>query len=232
MTASGLLERILLLPQPDWSRDRLRWWRVLYPIIRGIGLFLAPVRVEGEANIPEGRCILAANHVRWLDPPWLTFALNRPIRFMGKSEMFAVPILGWALRQAGCFGVRRGESDRRAFVTCLRVLEADLPLGLFPEGHRSESGALIRAHPGVGALAIRSGAPIVPVAILGTRRVVLGRFWRRDITIRIGAPFRPPEAESAQRDPQAVADAIMRRVADLLPREMRGVYGEQDGDRE
>lgn len=217
-----------MLPDATWSQERLRWWRVLFPVIRGIGLFLAPVRLEGTANLPAGGSILAANHVRWIDPPWLMFALGRAVRFMGKAEIFDVPIVGWALRQSGCFSVRRGESDRRAFVTALRVLEAQLPLGFFPEGHRSESGALIRAQPGLGAIAIRSDAPIVPIAIMGTRRVVLGRFWRRDITIRIGRPFRASEL-SVAREPQEVADEAMRRIAALLPSEMRGVYAPEMG---
>ncbi len=214
---------IVLLPDPDWSERRLLWWRALFPVIRAIGLFLAPVRLEGVANIPAGASILAANHVRWMDPPWLMFALRRSVRFMGKSEVFDVPIIGWALRQCGCFSVRRGGSDRRAFVTALRVLEAGLPLGFFPEGHRSEDGSLIRAQPGLGAIAIRSDAPIVPIAIIGSRSAVLGRFWRRDITIRVGSPFRASELSLA-RDPQEVADETMRRIAALLPAEMQGVY--------
>ena len=212
-----------MLPSPDTPQRRLYVWRVVYPIVRALALFLLPVRLEGVERIPPGGVILVANHISWKDPPWLTFALGRAVRFMGKEELFRVPVLGGILRLAGNFGVRRGEADRRAMVTALRVLQAGLPLGFFPEGHRSESGAMIRAHPGVGLIARRAGVPIVPVGVIGSKQARLGAFWRRDVLFRIGEPF--DAKELATGDEQAAADEIMRRVAALLPSEMRGVYG-------
>ena len=212
-----------MLPSPDTPQERLYVWRVVYPIVRAVALFLLPVRVDGIERIPPGGVILVCNHISWKDPPWLTFALGRAVRFMGKEELFRFPFLGGILRLAGNFGVRRGEADRRALVTALRVLAAGLPLGFFPEGHRSESGAMIRAHPGVGLVARRAGVPIVPVAVIGSKRARLGAFWRRDVLFRIGEPFDAKELPKG--DEQAAADEIMRRVGALLPSEMRGVYG-------
>ena len=212
-----------MLPSPDTPQDRLYVWRVGYPLLRALALFLMPVRLEGVERIPAGGVILVANHISWKDPPWLTFALDRAVRFMGKEELFRVPILGGVLRLSGNFGVRRGEADRRALVTALRVLHAGLPLGFFPEGHRSETGAMIRAHPGVALVARRAGVPIVPVGVIGSKQARLGAFWRRDVLFRIGEPFAPGELPKG--DEQAAADEIMRRVAALLPSEMRGVYG-------
>ena len=136
-----------MLPAPDTPQDQLYVWRVVFPIARAIALFLVPVRIEGIERIPRGAALIVANHASWKDPPLLTFALDRSVRFFAKEELFRIPILGGALRLAGNFGVRRGEADRRALVTALRVLAAGLPLGFFPEGHRSESGAVIRARP-------------------------------------------------------------------------------------
>ena len=96
---------------------------------------------------------------------------------MGKRELFETPVIGFLLRAIGAFPVRRGEADRGALQMALAVVAAGQPLGFFVEGHRSESGQLIRGRPGV-----------------------------------------------ATKDPQAVTDAIMRRVAALLPPEQRGVY--------
>lgn len=213
-----------MLPSPDTPQQRLYLWRVVFPVLRALALFLVPARLQGVERIPRGGVLLVANHANWKDPPLLTFVLDRAVRFLAKEELFRVPVLGGALRFAGNFGIRRGEADRRALVTALRVLAAGLPLGFFPEGHRSPTGALIRAHPGVAMVAKRADVPIVPIAITGTKRARVGAFWRRDVTFRIGEPFRA--SELAGLDDQAAADEIMRRIAALLPGEMRGVYGE------
>lgn len=204
--------------------DALPVWHALFPPIRALALFLLPARIEGEERVPSGGFILVANHASWIDPPWIEFVLNRPIRYMAKRELFEIPILGWLLRQAGCFPVVRRGADRRAVVRALQLVQAGQVLGLFPEGHRSDTGSLIRAHPGVGFIARRSGAPILPVGVLGSRMARLGRFWRRDLTIRIGEPF--TAADIGDLDEQGLADAIMRRIAALLPAEQRGVYSE------
>jgi 1-acyl-sn-glycerol-3-phosphate acyltransferase len=143
---------------------------------------------------------------------------------MGKQELFETPVIGFLLRAIGAFPVRRGEVDRRALQMALAVLAAGQPLGLFVEGHRSESGQLIRARAGVGYVALRSGAPIIPLAVSGTRGARLGAFWRRDIVFRVGPPFRAADLDVKTDDQQALADAIMRRVAVLMPPEQRGVY--------
>jgi len=212
-----------MFPSPDTPQQRLYIWRIVYPIVRALALFLVPVRLEGVERIPPGGVILVANHINWKDPPWLTFALGRAVRFMAKEELFRFPILGGALRLSGNFGVRRGEADRRALVTALRVVAAGLPLGFFPEGHRSDTGAMIRAHPGVALIAKRASVPIVPVGVIGTRGARLGAFWRRDVTFRFGEPFSAGDITAT--DEQAAADQIMKRVAAQLPSEMRGVYG-------
>ena len=165
-----------------------------------------------------------ANHINWKDPPWIEFALGRAIRYMGKQELFETPVVGYVLRAIGAFPVRRGEADRRALQVALAVIAAGQPLGLFVEGHRSESGQLIRGRPGVGYVAQRSGAPIVPLAVSGTRGARLGRFWRRDILLRIGKPFHVADLDVKGDDQQALVDAIMGRIAALMPPEQRGVY--------
>jgi 1-acyl-sn-glycerol-3-phosphate acyltransferase len=197
----------------------------LFPLVRAVASFLVPWRLEGAVNVPRrGGYILVANHINWKDPPWIEFALGRAIRYMGKSELFETPFIGYILRAIGAFPVRRGEADRGALQMALKVLAAEQPLGFFPEGHRSESGQLIRGRPGVAYVAMRSGAPIVPLAVSGTPRARLGVFWRRDVLLRVGERFQVSDLGVKPDDPQAVSDAIMRRVAALLPHEQRGVY--------
>jgi 1-acyl-sn-glycerol-3-phosphate acyltransferase len=212
---------------PVLPEERLWLWRLLFPIVRALAGFLAPWRLVGAENIPRtGGYIVVANHINWKDPPWIEFALGRAIRYMGKRELFQTPVIGFVLRAIGAFPVRRGEIDRGALQMALKVLAAGQPLGFFPEGHRSESGQLIRGRPGVAYVAQRSGAPIIPLAVSGTRRARLGAFWNRDILFRVGTPFRAADLGVRLDDQQALADAIMRRVGALLPPEQRGVYRE------
>jgi len=210
---------------PVLPEEKLWLWRLGFPPVRALAAFLAPWRLEGAENIPRnGGYILVANHINWKDPPWIEFALGRAIRYMGKRELFERPVIGFLLRGIGAFPVRRGEADRGALQMALNVLAAGQPVGFFAEGHRSESGQLIRGRPGVAYVAQHSGAPIVPLAISGTRGARLGKFWRRDIVIRVGEPFHAADLGAKADDQQALVDAIMRRVAALMPPEQRGVY--------
>lgn len=212
--------------RPDAPAERLWLWRIGFPIVRAVATAVLPVCLEGGEHIPPaGPYILVSNHSNWYDPPAIEFALRIPVRFMTKRELFAVPIIGFALRASGKFPVRRGERDRRALETALRVLAADQPLGFFPEGTRSKDGRLRRAKPGIGFLARRSGAPLVPIAVTGARDMRLGVRPSRAIVVRAGPAFTLADLDGATLDDQALADAIMERIADLLPEDMRGAYG-------
>ena len=204
------------------ARDLLLW-RLLFPPARALALFLIPVRVEGARHLPRsGPYLLVGNHVSWIDPPWLEFVIGRPIRYLAKRELFAVPILGWVLRQSGVLSLERDSPDRAALRTALAFLSNGEIVGIFPEGHRSRTGKLLRARPGVSLIARRSGAPVIPVAFSGTDDAKLGRFWRRDVTIRFGEAFLATDLVG--QDEQALTDGIMRRIAAMLPPERRGAY--------
>ena len=181
------------------------------------------MRLEGRERIPKvGPYIVVANHVDWKDPPAIEITFRVAIRFMAKIEAFRMFFLGGLLRGIGCFPVRRGESDRRAIVTCLQVLRAGNVLGFFPEGTRSRDGVLHRGHPGIAFLAAKSGAPILPVGVTGTRAAKL---FRSEIRVRVGRPFTVAELALPEgAGEQAIADAIMRRIAALLPTQMHGEY--------
>ena len=212
---------------PEWPVERMFLWRLLFPPVRTIVMALVNVRVEGRENVPaSGPCILVSNHINWKDPPLITIALDRSVRYMAKVQAFSYPLLGYILRATGAFPVRRGEGDRRALVTALRVLGGGQILGFFPEGHRSESGALLRGKPGLGFLAARfPDAPIVPIAMIGTKQPLLRLIFGGHAVLRVGRPFRLTDLKAEERsDEQAITDAIMRRIATLLPPEMRGAY--------
>lgn len=220
-----MIER-LFADAPTSPVSRLWVWRLLFPPIRAFVMLFIEIGVHGREHIPaSGPYIVASNHINWKDPPVVSLALAIPIRWMAKVEVFRWFVVGFLLRGIGSIAVRRGESDRRAMVTGLRVLEKGLPLGVFPEGHRSEDGRLLRGRPGIGLLAERTNALIVPCGITGTPTARFRLIRRREVEISFGPPFRvsdlPPEERT---DHQAVADAVMRRIAAQLPEAMRGMY--------
>ena len=195
------------------------------------------VHVEGLEHVPtSGPLILSANHISNADPPlmaaWLTPALGRPVHWMAKAEALEWPIAGWFMRQNGAFGIRRGAADTEAFRLARSVLEDGRVLGAFPEGTRSPTGALQQAKDGVTLLALRTGAPILPVGIAGT-----DRFWPRGrkvwrvggrISMRVGEPFvleRRAGPDGKKESLDAVTLRLMLRIAELLPERHRGVYG-------
>ena len=208
--------------------SRLWIWRLLFPPVRWVIAHITRIAVVGREHVPPtGAYILVANHVNWKDPPVVSVALGVPIRWMAKREVFDYPIIGFLLRGVGNFAIRRGESDRRALQLAMRVLDRGLPLGVFPEGHRSEHRALLRGRPGISLLAEKSGAVIVPCGIAGTTTSFLGLIGRQRITLSFGAPFRISDLpQEARGDRQAAADAIMLRIAEQLPPVMRGVYAQ------
>jgi 1-acyl-sn-glycerol-3-phosphate acyltransferase len=212
---------------PEWPAERLWLWQLLFPPIRTIVRALVHVRVEGRENLPEsGPYILVSNHINWKDPPLISIFLDRSVRYMAKIQAFSYPLLGYLVRATGAFPVRRGEGDRRALVTALRVLGGGQILGFFPEGHRSENAKLLRGKPGVGFIASRvPDAPLVPIAMIGTKQPLRRLVFGGHAVLRVGRPFRLTDLTTEERrDEQAVTDAVMRRIASLLPDEMRGAY--------
>lgn len=212
---------------PELPRERLWVWRFLYPPVRAVVLALIRIDVEGSEHLPrQGPFFLVSNHQNWKDPPFIVFGLDLDVRFMAKIQAFDYPVLGFLLRGIGSFPVRRGESDRRALVTALKVIGAGRALGFFPEGHRSTDGSLLRAKPGIAFLIERvPDVPIVPCAVIGSKRSLVGLALGGSVRLRLGPAFGVRDLAAEERhDAQAMADAVMRRIAALVPPEMRGAY--------
>jgi 1-acyl-sn-glycerol-3-phosphate acyltransferase len=154
--------------------------------------------------------------------------LPRPIALMSKVEN-ARGLLKLGIPLLGAFTVRRGAADRRALRMAEQVLEQGRLLCMFPEGTRSVDGVLGTAHGGAALLAIKSAAPIIPVAITGTPRIFLRDFpWvgLPRVTVTVGAPFdvRLPDRTAQRGDRDRVTGAIMMHIAALLPPDLRGVH--------
>jgi glycerol-3-phosphate dehydrogenase (NAD(P)+) len=160
---------------------------VLEPFLR---LYLRLDRV-GREHIPaSGPAILAANHRSFLDPWIVGICLRRPIHFVAKRELFEKRLNAWFLNALGAFPIRRGESDDEAMATARGILERGGVVVIFPEGTRIRSGSLGRPKRGVGRLALETGAPVVPVSVLGTEHVRRGWIIRpRRVRVRCGRPL-------------------------------------------
>lgn len=191
----------------------MKWvYRLGWLLFRAYFFVWYRVRVEGVENVPAtGPVLLCANHISNLDPPLVGAMLQRPVVFMAKASLFDIPILGAIIRRhLDAFPVQRGTADRAALRQSLHVLEEGRVLGIFPEGTRSKTGELGQARAGIGFIASKSGAPVVPVGIAGHYR------FRGQITVRFGKPIDPAAVVGESRDRELVADTIWSAVSDLV----------------
>jgi 1-acyl-sn-glycerol-3-phosphate acyltransferase len=185
------------------------------------------LRIVGAQNVPaHGPLLVACNHTSNLDPMVIGGYFPRTLFAMAKRELYFTPAIAWFLAGCNCIPVDRGGADRRAVTRALEVLRRPGRLLIFVEGTRSRDGTMQRAEPGVGFLARRSGASILPVA-LSTDQRRRGLLRRRQINLRYGEPF--GLQLTGRRDDAAIADEIARRIAALLPAAQRGVYGDAAG---
>jgi 1-acyl-sn-glycerol-3-phosphate acyltransferase len=175
-------------------------------------------RAIGSENVPGGPVIVAPNHASFMDHFFTGAFIRRRIQFMAKSQLFAPGLPSWIFSHGGVFPVRRGSHDEEAFITAYKVLERGGAIGMYCEGGRSRNGQLAaEARPGIGRLALESGAPVVPVAILGSHQV---RNWKRlqfpRVTVQYGKPFKFPVVEQSTREQQQeVADYILDRIREM-----------------
>ena len=183
----------------------------------------------GTANLPRsGPLLIVSNHVGAVDPAIIGGWTPRPVWFMAKAELFH-GFWAWLMRGYHAFPVVRHSPDRTALRRAFGLLKQGSAVVLFPEGHRSETARLLRAEPGAGFIARRSGAPLVPIAITGTQNVLSRqqRFPRpADVSMTFGEPFQLPERnqDGSPMDHQQSADYLMTKIAALLPLEYQGEY--------
>ncbi|MFN8162458.1 MAG: lysophospholipid acyltransferase family protein [Solirubrobacterales bacterium] len=176
------------------------------------------MRAIGVKNVPRhGALVLAPNHFSQMDHFFVGVYLRRKIRFMAKSQLFGPPVLTYIYKHGGVFPVRRGHHDEEAFKTAYEILDQGEMLLVYAEGGRSRSGEMGEPKPGIGRIALESGAPIVPVAIHGSARV---RGWKRlrfpRVTVEYGEPVSYPTEAGPSRERQLeVATEIFGRVREM-----------------
>jgi 1-acyl-sn-glycerol-3-phosphate acyltransferase len=199
---------------PDWVYTLVRL------IMAPICFVLFRLQVTGKDNVPlKGRVILAPNHFSFADHFLVAAPLGEhKVQFMAKSNMFKRP-WQWIYTHGGVFPVRRGQRDLEAIKTAQIVIEErDNPLCIYCEGGRSRSGQISeRAKPGIGRLALETGATVVPVAIRGSEKA---RNWKRleipKITVRYGKPIQFAQIkEPTKTEIQAAADQVLEAIREI-----------------
>src|SRR3954447_17354411 len=210
--------------EPDWVYEAVRSLTLLYS-----WSFFRARHISTEKVPPTGPVILAPNHFSFMDHFFVGSALRRKVRFMAKSQLFKPP-MQWIYTHGGVFPVRRGHRDEESLITARMILERGDCLAMYCEGGRSRDGKLAaEAKPGIGRLALETGATVVPVAIHGSSRV---RNWKRlefpKVTIQYGDPFRyekvlQPTREQAKATANEILDAIKVLYAGLEAHGRRGV---------
>lgn len=212
------------------------WFYYVASVLARILLFLfTDWQVKGKDNVPgDGALIVVANHLNLADPPILGSSLGRKAIFMAKEELFRSKLLGYLVRSFGAFPVHREQLDRGALRQAKRVLADGMALIMFPEGSRSKNARLQQALPGSALIALRNGAPVLPVGITGTDKFkgVLWLLRRPRVTVNIGRPFSLSSAggKLTKVELTGLTNSIMVRVAELLPPEYRGYYAETSDD--
>jgi 1-acyl-sn-glycerol-3-phosphate acyltransferase len=209
--------------KPDWIYEFVR------VVLTLPTLLLYRTRAIGTENVPaSGPVILAPNHFSQMDHFFAAVYLRRKVRFMAKSQLFGPPVLTWIFTHGGVFPIRRGHHDEEAFATAYSILDRGGCLLIYAEGGRSRSGGLGEPRPGVGRIALESGAPVVPVAIHGSAGV---RGWKRlrfpKVTVQFGEPLSfPVEASPSRERQQEAANEVFDRVRSMyVPLEQQGRRG-------
>ncbi|MGO4494560.1 lysophospholipid acyltransferase family protein [Paenibacillus sp. 2RAB27] len=186
---------------------------MLYRIGRALFRFIFTVffrmRAIGMDNVPtQGAVVLCGNHTSLLDPPFLGSPLRRKVHFMAKAELFDIPVLGSIISKVGAFPVKRGGVSRESIRLAVQLLRDGNMLGVFPEGSRSNAGGMGKK--GAASLALKSGAAVVPVAIVGTYSLF------RRMTIVYGKPLDMSAYEGgSSEDLEQATEAIMKEIRRL-----------------
>ena len=210
---------------------------VLYWTLRAIlvPFFLLYFRLArvGREHLPrKGPLLLAANHRSFLDPFVIGTLVRRPVYYMAKRELFEHRIVAWLLNGLGAFPVDRGAGDKDAMNTARAILARGDCVVIFPEGTRVRPGPLGDPRRGVGRLALETGVPVAPIAVIGSEDVRRGlRIRPRKVRIRVGCPLRFPTVE--QPSP-ALAGSVTERIwacVSLQWEWLGGVRSRRDDDK-
>ena len=227
--ADGPASRVKLEDFRDRSLQRgvnpFLYWGLRSLLVPAFLIYLRMRRVGREHLPKQGPLLLAANHRSFLDPFVIGTLVRRPVYYMAKRELFEKPWQAWILNGLGAFPVDRGTGDRGAMDTARAILERGDCVVVFPEGTRVRSGPLGTPRRGIGRLALETGVPVAPVAVLGSENVRRG--WRirpRKVQLRVGRPLNFPTGGSSS---PALAAAVTDRIWACISLQWEWLGGER-----
>lgn len=217
-------------PRSEALRDPdqvVAFWSLARRTLTGPLTWLWGFEVKRPGPLPEGPLLVVANHISYVDPLLVGYALSRPGAFMAKQELFRIPGLNAFIRSAGAFPVQRGKGDQGALDTALAVLDQGWPLLIYPEGTRNPEArwGSRRLRTGAARLALARPVPIVPVGLVGTQHILpKGALVPKRVhaEARIGEPiypadYLPPDDLPAEARIERVTERIYEAIAGLLP---------------
>ena len=202
-------------------QQRMTFWYLLgYSLSKAIAKTFFHYRVFGAENmIEEGPCIIAANHCSYLDPPLVGVACRRAIHYLARKSLLDVPLLGPILPELNVIPVDPNNADRSALMGAIRVVRNGGAVLIFPEGTRSPDGLLQAARPGIGMIAAKTGAPVIPARISGSHEALPrgGSMPRRArVTVTVGKPIRPESSNRSGREDYArIAEGILTSIRQI-----------------
>jgi 1-acyl-sn-glycerol-3-phosphate acyltransferase len=194
-------------------------YRFFYNVV-GLELALHRPKIEGRENVPDEGCLIISNHVSFMDPTTVGWAVGKEIYFLGRKSLFKPPFWNWFLPICNVLPIDREGHDIAGMRRIIGMLKADHSVLLFPEGTRSPDGELQPGQPGAALIAVKAGVPILPTRVFGTFES-LSRHNKRlrfhPIRVVIGKPYRPtvPEGRLDKQDYDRVAQEMMAHIAAL-----------------
>jgi len=195
------------------------YYRFAYNVVGCELMFHRPV-IVGRENVPKGGCLIVSNHVSFMDPTTVGWAVAREIFYLGRKSLFKPPFWSWFLPICNVLPIDRDANDISGLRRIIRMLKDGHAVLLFPEGTRSPDGNIQPAESGAGLIALKAGVPILPVRVFGTYES-LSRHTKRlkfhPIRVVIGKPYLPvvPEGKREKELYGPVAQEMMARIATL-----------------
>lgn len=186
-----------------------------YTFARGVVYLVSKlaykVRYEGLENIPQGGFILCSNHISQYDPIFVAVKVKPQCFFMAKEELFRFKPFAALIRALGAFPVARGKGDTSAIERAVELVQAGQVVAIFPEGHRSKTGELLKLKSGAVLIAAETGCGLLPCVIKKGKR----RGIRRPVVVRYGAFIPPEQLGIKERLPSQIRSANRLLTASL-----------------